>query len=163
MTQTPRKDTLNETKRDRKYILWIAKIEDYDLHRATRQVPAVGKSCTSILQENWDSSGKPAPEPGDRILDHRSDSEGQGWYRNGDWVIDRVESYPANIPGWQEFSEILICTCKYDPIDAEWQACDKGIVSLDSFGGDREAFESWLESDAAKSGKYRIEQPKALA
>ena len=142
--------------RDRKYILWVAPIEEYDRHRATRRVLGNSDSCTSILQENWDSSGKGDPQPGDRILNHKTDETGQGWTRRGDWVIDRVESYPANIPGLQEFSEILICTCKYAPIESEWKSNGKGIVSLDSFGGDVEAFEAWLESDAANDPKYEI-------
>lgn len=156
MTETRETYEMGNTKREGKYILWIAPIEDWEIHRTTRESTRDKNSGTSILQENWDYSGKGDPQPGDRISDHKSDETGQGWTRRGDWVIDRVESYPANIPGLQEFSEVLICTCKYDPIESEWRSNGKGIVSLDSFGGDVDAFKSWLKSDAANDPKYEI-------
>jgi hypothetical protein len=149
MTEIPRIHTIETAKRDCKYILWVADSEDYESHQTVRKSPQEGDSVTDILEENWDASGKSLPEPGDRTRSYKTDEKGITWVRWGDWVATRVESYPANIPGLQDYSEIVLCRCKYDPIPLEWSRVKRGVVTVDSFGGDVESFETWKRSQQA--------------
>lgn len=119
------------------------------------------RSLTGILEERFYSSGK-IPEVGDRTLDTKKDANGITYAKDGDWIIDRVESYLPDVPVGQEFTEVVICYCKYDPIDAEWIPQGKSIISLDSFGGDEKAFQNWLDTTTDKE-KYQIVMPKDLA
>ena len=143
-----------------KYIIWVADSKDYEVHGTVRTRDG-RDSCTDILEENLDCSGRPIPEPGDRTIAYKIDGGGQRWSRLGDWVAARVESYPADIPGYQKFSEVVICLCEYDPIEPDWKPMGKAIVSVDSFGGDADAFNEWLSSDEAKSGNYQVVEPGA--
>ena len=117
------------------------------------------RSLTGILAEHFFSSGQ-TPEIGDRLGEHKTDEDGKFYARVGDWVVDRVESYVPDLPVGTEFTEVVICFCKYDPIEPEWIPQGKSIVSLDSFGGDLEAFQNWL--DTADTSNYRVFLPKDL-
>ncbi len=146
-----------------KYILWISQEGEPN---SARTIPAHdgGLTSTSILQESLYCSGE-APKEGDRITNHKTDDEGYGWSQWGDWIVDRVESYPANIPSYQEYGEIVLCLCKYSPIDASWTRQDKGIVSVDSFGCDAEglaAFDKWYAETKGtpEFEKYRVKVPR---
>jgi hypothetical protein len=113
------------------------------------------RSLTGILEEHFDSSGRPIPEVGDRTTEGKKDDNGMNYSRWGDWVVDRVESYLPDLPVGQEFTEVVICYCKYDPIEPVWVEQGKSIVSVASFGGDREAFEKW-KAENADTSHYRI-------
>lgn len=127
-----------------KYVLWMAIDGEPN---ACRTIPSHdgGVTGTRILNEGlYCADGD--PEPGERLTQYKTDSDGRtltGW---SSWIIDRVETYPANLPGYQEFSEIIVCFCKFSPVDPEWSATPEPAVSLDSFGGDAEAYRNWLES-----------------
>jgi hypothetical protein len=113
-------------------------------------------ALTAILAEWFDSSERELPQPGYRLRDYaRLDGQGQPHYdagsthsRLGDWVVSQVEEFPANLPTGQKFEEIIVCYCRYVPIEPQWQPVPKATVSLDSFGGDEEAYRNWLESEA---------------
>lgn len=156
MTQTSEIYAVESTNGNRKpgrYIIWTAiEGEENDL----RHVPSHDGTTTGtrILNEGWYYAAGD-PEPGERLIQYRTQDgqEESGW---SPWVVDRVESYPANIPGLQQYSEIVLCLCKNSPVEPDWKPVGPGIVSVDSFGGDVEAFEEWKRSEAARSERYRI-------
>jgi len=131
---------------------WIIFVGEDGKHVDQRLV--IRQGITNIVAESYDSSGQGSPEPGYRPIEFvrieaEHDPSFHGWsthYKTGDWVVDRVEEYPANMPGLQDFDEIVVCHCKYSPINAELQPMPARIVSLDSFGGDQEAFDRWKEA-----------------
>lgn len=141
-----------------RYIIWRANWGEKQGWRTF----SGSRSLTGILQENFFSSGN-TPEVGDRLTEGKKDEDGRSYSRWGDWVVDarravfdhRVESYLPDMPVGQEFTEVVICWCKYDPIEPEWVPQSKSIVSVESFGGDRDAFEKW-KSENADNLRYRI-------
>jgi hypothetical protein len=129
---------------------WIVFVGETD----KRVELTVRSSLTNLLAESYDSSGKGSPEIGYRPLEFvKVESEydpsrhaESTHYKGSDWVVDRVEEYPANMPGLQLFDEIVVCYCKYSPVDSILVPMPDRIVSLDSFGGDQEAFDQWKAS-----------------
>ena len=111
------------------------------------------QGLTRILAEHFDSSDKPIPEPGYRPPEfvrvealHDSSQHGTSThYRPGDWEVTRVEAYTPDIP-MGEFDLVVICDCQYNPINAPLSPMPERQVSIDSFGGDKAAYEEWLAS-----------------
>jgi hypothetical protein len=132
------------------YVIYRVSGKDPDCMNRKFQL---NQGLTMIMHEEFRSSGKRV-EVGDRPMefvrvesDH--DPSFHGWsthYKTGDWVVDRIEEYPANMPGLQDFDEIVICYCKYSPIESELRPMPARIVSLESFDGDQEAFDLWQAS-----------------
>ncbi|MGB6168276.1 MAG: hypothetical protein WBF52_11875 [Geitlerinemataceae cyanobacterium] len=142
----------------RKYIIYRA---DWKEDRGWRTFTE-NRTLTGILNETFDSSVSPIPEVGERLTDDKTDEEGTHYSRWGDWVVSRVESYLPDMPVGQEFTEVVICWCKYDPIEPEWVPQGKSIVSVESFGGDAQAFEKW-KSENADNPRYEIvEMPEKV-
>lgn len=112
---------------------------------------------TDILTEHRDFSGKgKIPKVGYRFPVFLRDESaatpeniGSTHYRKGDWVVTRVERYPAGSPDCS-CKEIAVCYCSFCPIEAELIALGEAKVSVDSFGGDKEAYQRWISSDAGK-------------
>jgi hypothetical protein len=101
------------------------------------------------LTETYCSSGKPAPELGDRLTE--TIPENRDSFRDSGWEVIRVERYSSEInpPHGNEFDEIYICYCAYKPLSSQdqWTKQSHRLpVSVDSFGGDREAYDEWLQS-----------------
>ncbi|MCC3415312.1 MULTISPECIES: hypothetical protein [unclassified Microcoleus] len=121
-------------------------------------------SLTRILAEYFDSSDRPIPQPGYRPTEFvRVEAEHEpnfhGWsthYKTGDWEVARVETYTSDTEGSSsefgtegsssEFGMVVICYCRYNPIGSQLKPMPDREVSIDSFGGDRVAYETWLES-----------------
>jgi hypothetical protein len=112
-------------------------------------------SLTRILAEYFDSSDRPIPQPGYRPtefvrVEAEHEPNSHGWsthYKTGDWEVSRVETYTSDAEGSaSEFGMVVICYCRYNPIDAKLKLMPDRQVSIDSFGGDRAAYECWLES-----------------
>lgn len=111
------------------------------------------QGLTRILAEHFDSSNKPIPEPGYRPTEfvrvdslHNSKQHGYSThYRAGDWEVARVETYTPDVP-IGEFDMVVICYCKYSPVNAPLKPMPERQVSIDSFGGNKEAYEQWLAS-----------------
>lgn len=137
--------------RPRKYYIYRA---DWGEKQGWRTFSG-SRSLTGILEEHFDSSGGAIPEVGDRLTEGKKDDDGTYYSRWGDWVVDRVESYLPDVPVGQEFTEVVICWCKYSPIEPVWVPQGKSIVSVESFGGDRAALEQW-KATATDKDRYRI-------
>lgn len=110
-------------------------------------------SLTKNLCEHFDCSDKAIPEPGYRPQEFvRVDQFAEPnypkvstHYRTGDWEVSRVETYTPDMP-MGEFDIVVICYCKYAPINAPLKPIPERQVSVDSFGGDSAAYEEWLEA-----------------
>jgi len=116
-------------------------------------------SLTNILCEHFDSSNKGLPErgyrPTERVrVESEHDSQKNGWsthYKDGDWVVDRVEVYePVIEEGSVEYTIIVVCWCVYDPIDATLKRNPDRQVSVHSFGDDVEAYENYQRSQSSE-------------
>ncbi|MBF2029226.1 MAG: hypothetical protein IGS48_21110 [Oscillatoriales cyanobacterium C42_A2020_001] len=106
-------------------------------------------SLIDTIAEHYCSSNKPVPEPGYRLTETVPDD--QESFRDSGWEVVRVDEYTPDIPYPQgaEFGSIYICYCAYKPLAPEdtWTKKAHRIApSLDSFGGDKAAYEKWLES-----------------
>ncbi|MFB2978939.1 hypothetical protein [Microseira sp. BLCC-F43] len=106
----------------RKYIIFQA--DEREEHEAERRILAHTGACTDILAEYFDSSDAPIPEPGYRPSEYCQvqeaiDPESPGsstHFRRGDWEVVRVEQY-API-GTAEFDLVVVCYCRYAPIES---------------------------------------------
>ncbi len=135
----------------------------------SRQLSRTG-SATDILAEWYLRAETSAPNIGDRLLEFAhidengvvdlTRSKGSTHQRLGDWQVTRVEEYVANLPVGQDYEEIVVCYCQYVPIEPNWKSIPKTIVSVDSFEGDRSAFQTWIDSTPNASDLYRIILPK---
>ena len=111
------------------------------------------QALTRMLAEHWDASGKSMPEPGYRptefirveTLHDPSQHAHSTHYRRGDWEVSRVETYTPDVP-MGKYDMIVLCYCKYSPINAPLKPMPERQVSVDSFGGDAAAYERWLEA-----------------
>jgi hypothetical protein len=117
-------------------------------------------SLTKTLAEYLDCSDQGLPEPGYRPTEYIRVEQfvdpaypgASTHYRAGDWEVTRVETYTPDVPTG-EFDIIAVCYCKYNPINTSLKPMPERQVSLDSFGGDNEAYEHWL---AAQTGKQHV-------
>jgi hypothetical protein len=133
-----------------KYIIFQA--EGEDPHWQERKLQH-SQALTWIISEHWDSSDKEIPEPGYRPPEFirvnqfadPSYPKSSTHYRKGDWEVLRVETYTPDVP-MGKYEMIVICYCKYNPINAPLKPIPQRQVSVDSFGGDQQAYEQWLES-----------------
>lgn len=117
-------------------------------------------SLTDILAEHFDSSSSPLPEPGYRPpefirVEQFSDSQypaAKTHYRKSDWEVVRVETYEHGVGRpYAEYDVIVICYCQYSPINAPLNPMPERQVSVDSFGGDKEAYERWKTKEQDKT------------
>lgn len=98
----------------------------------TRHLPMGG--LTDILTEQWDYTGTDKlPQVGDRFrqflkieefVDDRF-PESSTHAREGDWVVTRVEHYPASSPDCSK-KAIVVCHCRFDPIRSELEPLERG-------------------------------------
>jgi len=110
-------------------------------------------SLTKTLAEHYDCSDRGLPEPGYRPSEFIQVKEAidpnfpgsKTHYRDSDWEVTRVETYTPDIPVGMGFDMIVICYCKYSPIDSPLKPLPERQVSLDSFAGDQEAYSRWLK------------------
>lgn len=118
------------------------------------------QALTFIIAENWDSSEEPIPEPGYRPIEFvRVESEHDPnehahntHYRVSDWEVVRVQTYTPDIPTpMSDYDVIVMCYCRYNPIDDPLKPMPQRQVSIDSFGGDEVAYKQYLESEKSKN------------
>ncbi|HBL13840.1 MAG TPA: hypothetical protein DD379_21075 [Cyanobacteria bacterium UBA11162] len=120
---------------------------------------AHSNSLTSILTEHFDSSDDNLPEIGYRPpefvrIDQSVDPQfpsAKTHYRQGDWEVTRIETYEHEVGRpYAEYDKVVICYCKYNPINAPLKPMPECQVSVDSFGGDEEAYKQWLVQEGRK-------------
>lgn len=139
-------------RKSHKYIIWRA---HWNEKKGWRTFSGT-RSLTGILAEHFCSSGKPIPEVGDRLGEHKTEDDGSFYTRVGDWIADQVESYVPDLPVGQEYTEMVICWCRHVPTDSPWVfQGNQSIVSVASFGGDIEAFEKW-KTENADNPRYQV-------
>lgn len=105
----------------RKYIIFRADWSEEE--GALDRLLAHTGALTDVLAEHFDSTGKPAPEPGYRLREYHHIEKfknpqfpGASTHsRVGDWEVTRVEEYMTETPG-AEFGSVVICYCKYVPV-----------------------------------------------
>ncbi len=110
-------------------------------------------SLTTTIAEHYDASGKPIPEIGYRLTE--TDPEDRNSFRDNGWEVVRVEDYTPEIPPpyGAEFDSICLCYCAYKPLapeDAWTKKAHRIAPSLDSFGGDEQAYQKWLATQSAE-------------
>ena len=140
--------------RDRKYIIYLADDDSQTGWEQRYRVNNGHESLTDILAEEFDSSGRPIPNVGDRVFEMVKvpgfeDQRFPGastHYRYGDWEVVRVEEYTPDIPVGMAFSTIVLCFCRYAPVATPLKPLPPIQVSAASFGGDEQAYQDWLES-----------------
>ena len=75
---------------------------------------------TNLIAQYYDCSDSPVPSEGYRPSERKKGLIGERptttHHRPGPWTVERVESYPADLPTGTEFDEIIICTCGYAPL-----------------------------------------------
>lgn len=145
----------------RKYIMFLAEVSNSEGWQDRKLSHT--QALTDILAEYWDSSDQPLPEPGYRPTEYvRVDDcvdprfpTASTHYRPGDWEVVRVHTYTPDIPVpyGAVFDVIALCYCRYAPIDAPMQPTPTIQVTLDSFGGDQDAYDDWLHSEADQYSK----------
>ncbi len=112
-------------------------------------------SLTRTIAEHFDCSDKPLVQVGYRLPEFirveqfAKLAQEKTHHRKSDWEVVRVETYTPDIP-MGEFDMIVICTCRYNPINAPLKPMPDRQVSIASFGGDQEAYDKWLESQKNK-------------
>ena len=134
----------------RKYIIFMA--EDGQPNWEERKLQHTG-GCTDILTEYYDSSDSPIAI-GYRPTEYKQEPEfvdpqfsgATTHQRRGEWEVQRIESYVPDLPLGTNFNEIVICYCIYNPIESPWTLQSKPAISIESFGGDREALDRYTES-----------------
>lgn len=111
-------------------------------------------AITDILAEHYDSSNRPLPDPGYRLREYHHISQfadkqfpGASTHsRVGDWEVVRTEEYTPETPTLH-FESIVICYCRYSPVITPLEPMPERQVSLDSFGGDEQAYQQWVEQN----------------
>lgn len=120
-----------------------------ELAKASIHPSFPGGGSSDILTQTVDYSDGEPPNVGDRPLEYQDGGHLEASStRFSPWRVSRVEEYVANT-GMEEFSEVVVAYCEYSPLPEEenpWQKSILGKVSVDSFGGDAEAFEEWKRS-----------------
>jgi hypothetical protein len=100
-----------------------------------RKLPMGG--LTGILNEQWDYTGSDSlPIVGERFrqllrIEEFADPQfpkSSTHARNGDWVITRVEQYPAAAYNSSK-QEIVVCYCKFEPLVSELEPLGRGQAS----------------------------------
>jgi hypothetical protein len=126
--------------------------------------------CTRILQDSYDFRPvhKRQVKIGERLT--VSATVGGGLKARTiptDWVVTEAETYEpkSDIPG---FREIIIAYCEQIPLSLdEFRKAiyDSGVVvTLDSFGGDEEAYQKYLQSSKATvniNGNFNTQAPSS--
>lgn len=102
-------------------------------------------SLIDTIAEHHDSSNKPLPDVGCRLTE--TVPEDRNCFRDSGWEVVNVERYTPDTSS--SFDVICLCYCVYKPLNPEdtWvKQAHRLPVSIDSFGGNEEAFKQWQES-----------------
>jgi hypothetical protein len=107
---------------------------------------------TRILAEHYAPADRQSPKPGYRLREYHRVAESANpdfpkettHSRVGDWEVSRVEEYAPINPD-SDYDIIVICHCKWMPIESVLETLPKGQVTADSFGGNEAEYREYLE------------------
>lgn len=128
--------------------------------RISSDESVVGTQLTRLLQMSQDSRPvlKRKVNIGERLTYHVK-KEGSPWkvydVVPSDWIVTKVVQYePLDLSELPEFKGVTIAYCERQPLQPEAvKAMTRETitkVSVDSFGGDEEAYQSFLDSEGSK-------------
>lgn len=140
-------------------VLYLIKDDDKWV-KITSDEPVVGTQLLPLLQMSHDYRPllKRKVNLGERLTFHVK-QEGSPWHTYkvvpSEWVVIKVTHYePSDLAEIPEFREIKIAYCERQPLsNEEIEAMSYEIiskVSVDSFGGDEEAYKRFLASEESK-------------
>ncbi len=118
---------------------------------------ATNGRCTRILRDSYDPHSNPKPpEIGTRLMVGHSfrTKNGQRVAREipTDWVVSRVEVHETTEDD-PVFRAVILAFCNQVPLSLEefkeWVYDNEIKISLDSFGGDFEAYQQFLRRNEA--------------
>lgn len=112
---------------------WIVfKVEDLSAHGWQERKLMPSEALTSILAEEWDSSGK-LPQVGDRLRNYANLADPGNGITHGkaaDWIVTKVQHFASR----DSETQIVICLCDYQPISAEWEPLKRGQPVTEMLG-----------------------------
>lgn len=87
-------------------------------------------ALTNILCTHYDCTDSKPPEVGYRPSEQNNeDGKGSTHYRDGDWVVTKVDIFTPDITMTNIYDEIVVCSCEYSPITQKWKAFSKELVT----------------------------------
>jgi hypothetical protein len=112
---------------------------------------------TRILAEHYAPANRPSPKPGYRLREYHRVPESANpdfpkettHSRIGNWEVSRVEEYAPTNPG-SDYDIVVICHCKWVPIESVLEPLVKGQITADSFGGAEGEYREYLERKATE-------------
>ncbi|ASC70309.1 hypothetical protein XM38_012460 [Halomicronema hongdechloris C2206] len=114
------------------------------------------ESVTTLLREYYDGAGNEPISVGHRPFDFKRDNDAATFDHRGGvthrrlspWRVTKVDEYVGNT-GQEDMDGIVVAYCTYDPLPEEqnpWVEVEPAIVSVESFDGDRAAYEAWKKT-----------------
>ena len=133
----------------RKYIVF--KTSPSDRGWESRKLAHTG-FLTRILAEHYTPASRPSPKPGYRLREYHRVAESANsdfpkettHSRIGDWEVARVEEYAATNPD-SDYDIVVICYCKWTPVESVLEPLPKAQITADSFGGNEGEYQQYLE------------------
>lgn len=117
------------------------------IYRADGSQPGWEKRCDSIgsstyfLHEEMDySSNRTFPKIGDRMGESKRFSDGEIYHRESDWLITKIQHYPA-LDENCDWDEIILCYCKFEPVESNWEK----VPTLEELVAEQVAKDTGLE------------------
>lgn len=112
---------------------------------------------TRILAEHYAPPDGKSPKPGYRLREYHRISESANpdfpkettHSRIGDWEVSKVEEYAPTHPQ-SDYNIVVICHCKWTPIESVLEPLGKGKITADSFGKNEGEDREYLEPNSAK-------------
>jgi hypothetical protein len=138
----------------RKYIIFQTSPSDEGWE--SRKLAHTG-FLTRILAEHYAPAESQSPKPGYRLREYHRVSESANpdfpkettHSRIGNWEVSKVEEYAPINPS-SDYNIVVICYCKWTPIESVLEPLCKGKVTADSFGGNEEEYQEYLEQNATQ-------------
>jgi len=105
-----------------------------------KRLDAIG-SGTYLLHEEMDySRNRTIPKIGDRLGESKRFADGEIYHRQSDWLVAKVQSYPA-VGEDCDWDEIILCYCQFEPIESQWER----VATLEEIVAQQVAKDTGLE------------------
>jgi hypothetical protein len=80
------------------------------------------------------------PKIGDRLGESKRFADGEIYHRQSDWLVAKVQSYPA-VGEDCDWDEIILCYCQFEPIESKWER----VATLEEIVAQQVAKDTGLE------------------